>query len=160
MTLDTNHRMPAFAALAIAAVSLASPLTASARTETCKATSEKEVASLFDRWNASLQTGDPQKVVTNYEAKSVLLPTLSNKVRLTPAEKADYFEHFLKRKPVGTIDSRTIEVDCNTALDAGLYTFKFGDGSSVQARYSFTYKWDGKRWGITSHHSSAMPEKG
>lgn len=152
--------LPALAATALAAVALASPLTASARTETCKATSEKEIASLFDRWNTSLQTGDPEKVVANYETKSVLLPTLSNKVRLTPAEKADYFEHFLQRKPVGSIDSRTIEVDCNTAVDAGLYTFKFGDGSSVQARYSFTYKWNGKRWGITSHHSSAMPEKG
>ncbi len=159
-----NHKvginLPTLAATALAAVVLASPLTASARTETCKATSQKEIASLFDRWNTSLQTGDPQKVVANYEVKSVLLPTLSNKVRLTPAEKADYFEHFLQRKPVGSIDSRNIEVDCNTAVDAGLYTFKFGDGSSVQARYSFTYKWDGKRWGITSHHSSAMPEKG
>lgn len=160
MNFKSSTRLPAFAAASLAAFALASPMTASARTETCKATSDKEIASLFDRWNASLQTGDPQKVVANYATKSVLLPTLSNKVRLTPAEKADYFEHFLQRKPVGSIDSRTVEVDCNTAVDAGLYTFKFGDGSSVQARYSFTYKWDGKRWAITSHHSSAMPEKG
>ncbi len=151
--------LPAFATASIAAIVLASPLTASARSETCKATTNQEIASLFDRWNASLQTGDPQKVVANYALKSVLLPTLSNKPRLTPAEKADYFEHFLARKPVGSIDSRTIEIDCNTAVDAGLYTFKFGDGSAVQARYTFTYKWDGRTWAITSHHSSAMPEK-
>lgn len=160
MNLKLSSPLSSFAATAITAIALASPFSASARTEVCKATSDKEIALLFDRWNASLQTGDPQKVVANYAQKSVLLPTLSNKVRLTPEEKADYFEHFLARKPVGTIDSRTIEVDCNTAVDAGLYTFRFGDGSSVQARYSFTYKWDGKRWAITSHHSSAMPEKG
>ncbi len=131
----------------------------SARSEVCRPINEKEVAALFDRWNASLQTGDPEKVVANYARKSVLLPTVSNQPRLTPEEKADYFEHFLEKKPVGKIDSRTIEIDCNTAIDAGLYTFTFGDGSQVKARYTYTYKWDGKQWLITTHHSSAMPEK-
>src|SRR5208283_5782098 len=82
------------------------------RTETCKATNEKEIASLFDRWNQSLQTGDPHKVVANYAEQSILLPTVSNKPRLTPAEKEDYFHHFLENKPVGKIDSRTIEIGC------------------------------------------------
>jgi uncharacterized protein (TIGR02246 family) len=130
-----------------------------ARSESCHVISEQQVAALFDRWNASLQTGDPKKVVANYAERSILLPTVSNKPRLTAEEKEDYFEHFLQRKPVGTIDSRTIEIDCNSAIDAGLYTFRFADASEVKARYTFTYKWDGKHWFITSHHSSAMPEK-
>ena len=50
-------------------------------------------------------------------------------------------------------------IGCNSALDAGLYTFTFGDGSRVQARYTFTYGWNGSEWLITSHHSSAMPEQ-
>ncbi len=132
---------------------------ANARSEVCHATSEKQIASLFERWNASLQTGDPKKVVANYASKSILLPTVSNKPRLTAEEKEDYFEHFLQGKPVGTIDSRTIEIDCNSAIDSGLYTFKFADGSVVKARFTFTYKWNGKQWLISSHHSSAMPEK-
>ena len=141
-------------------LALAIPATnAFARTEVCHATSEKQIAALFDRWNASLQTGDPKKVVANYASKSILLPTVSNKPRLTAAEKEDYFEHFLHGKPVGTIDSRVIEIDCNSAIDAGLYTFKFADGSVVNARFTYTYKWNGKQWLITSHHSSAMPEK-
>jgi hypothetical protein len=58
------------------------------------------------------------------------------------------------------IDSRTIELGCNSAVDAGLYTFTFGTtGARVKARYTYTYKWDGRQWLITSHHSSAMPEK-
>jgi uncharacterized protein (TIGR02246 family) len=130
-----------------------------ARSESCHAANEQEIASLFDRWNNSLKTGDPKKVVANYATKSILLPTVSNKPRLTPAEREDYFVHFLEKKPFGKIDSRTIEIDCNTALDAGLYTFTFGDGSQVKARYTYTYKWNGKQWLITSHHSSAMPEK-
>ena len=69
------------------------------RTESCKATTEQEIASLFDRWNQSLQTGDPHKVVANYAERSILLPTVSNKPRLTPAEKEDYFHHFLEDRP-------------------------------------------------------------
>ena len=133
---------------------------ASARTEVCKATSEQDIAALFDRWNQSLQTGDARKVVANYAEKSVLLATVSNTPRLDPAQKQDYFEHFLENKPFGRIDSRTIEIDCTTAVDAGLYTFTFAKtGAVVKARYTYTYRWNGSQWLITSHHSSAMPEK-
>ncbi|MFC5489384.1 SgcJ/EcaC family oxidoreductase [Dokdonella soli] len=133
---------------------------APARTEVCKAASEQEISALFDRWNRSLQTGDPHQVVANYAERSVLLPTVSNKPRLTAAEKEDYFHHFLENRPVGKIDSRTIQIGCNTAVDVGLYTFTFGTtGTQVKARYTYTYEWDGKQWLITSHHSSAMPEK-
>ncbi len=127
--------------------------------EVCKATDEMEIASLFDRWNQSLLTGEPKKVVANYAERSILLPTVSNKPRLTPAEKEDYFNHFLEKGPSGKIDLRQIEIGCNTAVDAGLYTFTFEEtGEVVSGRYTYTYQWDGRNWLITSHHSSAMPE--
>jgi uncharacterized protein (TIGR02246 family) len=144
-------------ALMMLAATMSTPVFA--RSETCHATTEKEIASLFDRWNGSLQTGDPKKVVANYAKSSVLLATVSNTPRMTPDQKEDYFKHFLENKPVGKIDSRTIEIDCNTAIDVGLYTFTFGNGMQVKARYTYTYKWNGNQWLITSHHSSAMPEK-
>jgi hypothetical protein len=75
------------------------PTAQATRTESCKVTTEQEIASLFDRWNQSLQTGDPHKVVANYAERSILLPTVSNKPRLTPAEKEDYFHHFLENRP-------------------------------------------------------------
>ena len=129
------------------------------RTEGCQATSEREIGSLFDRWNQSLQTGNPHKVVANYAERSILLPTVSNKPRLTPAEKEDYFHHFLEDRPSGKIDLRFVEIGCNTAIDAGLYTFTFAKtGAVVSGSYSYTYHWDGSNWLITSHHSSAMPE--
>jgi uncharacterized protein (TIGR02246 family) len=130
------------------------------RTESCKASSEQEIAALFDRWNQSLQTGDPRKVVANYAERSILLPTVSNKPRLTVAEKEEYFQHFLQDRPSGKIDFRSVELGCNTAVDSGLYTFTFArTGAVVKARYTYAYRWDGARWLITSHHSSAMPEK-
>lgn len=133
---------------------------APAQAPICHATSEQEIAALFNRWNASLHTGDPHKVVANYAERSILLPTVSNQPRVTAAEKEDYFHHFLENQPSGRVDFRQIQIGCNAAFDAGLYTFTFGKtGAKVQARYTYTYAWDGSQWLITSHHSSAMPEK-
>ena len=107
-----------------------------------------------------MQTGDPHKIVAHYAERSILLPTLSNKPRLTPAENEDYFHHFVENRPSGKTDLRIVEIGCNTAVDAGLYTFAFAKtGAAVSGRYSYTYRWDGSKWLITSHHSSAMPEK-
>ena len=44
------------------------------------------------------------------------------------------------------------------AINSGVYTFTFKDGVSVQARFTYVYQWDGERWMIIEHHSSAMPE--
>jgi len=129
----------------------------------CKDSNEQEIASLFDRWNASLQTGDPKQVVANYADKSILLPTVSNTPRLSAADKEDYFMHFLQNQPSGKIDLRFVDIGCNMAVDAGLYTFIYGTtGQVVHARYTYTYRWypelEGGKWLITSHHSSALPE--
>lgn len=128
-------------------------------TETCHPITEPEVAALFDRWNQSLKTGDPRKVVDNYALRSILLPTKSDIPRLTPPEKEDYFHHFLENRPTGSIDFRWVEIGCNSAIDSGLYTFHFAaTGEVLHARYTYTYRWDGARWLISSHHSSVMPE--
>lgn len=144
-------------ALAVAMGTLLAP-PAEAKTEKCHATDDTEIASLFDGWNSALATLEPARVADRYAAESILLPTVSNVPRLTRQSRIDYFTSFLQNKPQGRIDSRQIQIACNTAIDAGIYTFTFGDGRQVQARYTFTYGWDGKRWLITSHHSSVMPE--
>jgi hypothetical protein len=78
---------------------------------------------------------------------------------LTPAEKEDYFHHFLENRPSGKVDLRFVEIGCNSALDAGLYTITFAKtGAVASGRYSYTYRWDGQQWLITSHHSPVMPE--
>ena len=61
---------------------------------------------------------------------------------------------------VGAHASMGVEIGCNSAVDAGLYTFTFAKtGAKVSGRYTYTYRWNGSQWLITSHHSSAMPEK-
>ena len=125
--------------------------------------SEKEIAALFDRWNAALATGNPKEVARLYAPNGVLTPTVSNQVRSTPAAIQDYFAHFLLLKPQGVINHREIRVlDRDTALDTGVYTFslvKEGKPTKVQARYTFVYEKIKGEWKIMNHHSSAMPEK-
>ena len=128
-------------------------------TAKCVTANNHQIEKLFDKWNDSLKTGDPKIVTDNYLSDAVLLPTLSNKVRLSEAERLDYFQHFLEKHPIGKIDSRTIKIHCDSAIDTGTYTFTFADKTSVSARYTFTYFWNGIEWKISTHHSSAMPEK-
>lgn len=125
----------------------------------CEKVDEKQVASLFDRWNASLKTGDADRVVANYAANGVLLATVANEPLTTPADIRGYFVKFLKGEPQGTINKRFVTVGCNTAQDVGTYTFAFKDGSTVAARYTYVYEFTGGQWKITHHHSSAMPNK-
>lgn len=49
----------------------------------------KEVEGLFAHWNAACQSGDPKKVASLYWPNAVLLPTLSNSPRNTPAAIED-----------------------------------------------------------------------
>ena len=125
---------------------------------TCTPATEPQIAALFDRWNDSLRTLDPDKVVANYATDGVLLPTVSNQPRTNPAEIRDYFVKFLKSAPQGTIDHRIIKIGCNVAQDVGTYTFKCKDGKKVHARYTYVYEWVNGQWLIAHHHSSAMPE--
>lgn len=142
---------------ALAALATLASTPALAQASACKDTEEAEIAVLFNHWNDALKTGQADRIVALYAPDSLLLPTLSATPRLTPEAKRDYFDHFLARTPVGSIDSRTIRIGCNTAVASGLYTFRFSDGSATPARYTYTYAWNGERWLITSHHSSALP---
>jgi uncharacterized protein (TIGR02246 family) len=124
----------------------------------------EEVAALFDLWNTTLQTGDPEKVASLYAPDGVLLPTVSNKVRPDHASKVDYFTAFLQLKPFGTINEshvRFLNTQKTLAANSGVYTFQLQkpDGpASVQARYSYIYRKVDGVWKIAEHHSSAMPE--
>ncbi|WP_405842466.1 SgcJ/EcaC family oxidoreductase [Streptomyces sp. NBC_01518] len=126
--------------------------------------SKKQIAALFDGWNAALQTGDPQKVANRYAPDAVLLPTVSNEIRTDRAEIVDYFEHFLPNKPVAKKVETYINVlDSNSAIDAGAYDItltdpKTGKKRVVEARYTYEYEKRGGKWLIVNHHSSVMPE--
>ncbi|MEV6480894.1 SgcJ/EcaC family oxidoreductase [Streptomyces sp. NPDC051576] len=126
--------------------------------------SKKQIAALFDGWNAALKTGDPDTVAKRYAPDAVLLPTVSNRIRTDHAGIVDYFEHFLANKPVGKKVETIVNVlDSNSAIDTGIYEFTLTDPDTgakrvVEARYTYEYEKRGRDWLIVNHHSSAMPE--
>ena len=156
----TRTLLSATLALALAGAAQAREYTGPAPAPTDAA--EREIAALFDRWNAALATGKPDQVAGLYAEDGVLQPTVSNWMRQGRDEVQDYFVKFLALKPQGVINARDIrKVDEDTAIDAGIYTFTLtenGQSRQVQARYTYVYERIDGDWKIVLHHSSAMPE--
>jgi uncharacterized protein (TIGR02246 family) len=120
---------------------------------------DADVLGLFDQWNTALSTLNPDTVTALYADNAVLLPTVSNQVRHNHEEIRDYFVGFLQKSPQGVVDEFNVNILSNThATNSGVYTFTFGDGSKVSARFSYLYVASDDGWKILQHHSSAMPE--
>ncbi|MDF3141446.1 MULTISPECIES: SgcJ/EcaC family oxidoreductase [unclassified Streptomyces] len=159
-----GKRVAVVTAAALVAVGTFAAGGAVAGSEKAAKPTEKQVAALFDEWNAALKTQDPEKVADLYWDDAVLLPTLSNQVRADRESRIDYFEHFLANKPVGKkIETHINVLDSNSVLDAGLYEFALTDhdtGKKSIAKARYTYEWEKRdgEWKIVNHHSSLMPE--
>ncbi|MBT5488271.1 MAG: SgcJ/EcaC family oxidoreductase [Halieaceae bacterium] len=120
---------------------------------------DADVLGLFDQWNTALSTLNPDIVTALYADNAVLLPTVSNQVRHNHEEIRDYFVGFLQKSPQGVVDEFNVNILSDThATNSGVYTFTFGDGSKVSARFSYLYVASNDGWKILQHHSSAMPE--
>ncbi|TMR96190.1 SgcJ/EcaC family oxidoreductase [Nonomuraea basaltis] len=129
------------------------------------APSGAQIAAIFDKWNAALATGDPRRVAALYAPDAVLLPTTSSRIRTSHVQILDYFEHFLRKEPAGKKIQTIVQVlDCNSAIDAGVYRFtlmgKGGKRRSFDARYTYLYEKRGGTWLIVNHHSSVRPPDG
>ena len=120
---------------------------------------DADVLGLFDQWNTALSTLNPDTVTALSADNAVLLPTVSNQVRHNHEEIRDYFVGFLQKSPQGVVDEFNVNILSDTHVtNSGIYTFTFGDGSKVSARFSYLYVASDDGWKILQHHSSAMPE--
>ncbi|KAG7344778.1 calcium/calmodulin dependent protein kinase II association-domain containing protein [Nitzschia inconspicua] len=121
---------------------------------------KNQVRNLFKLWNDALATLDPSAVAARYTKDAVLLPTVSDIPRDTPAKITDYFTKFCQLEPQGTILQSFVQIGTNWCKDSGIYEFKMGaTGATVKARYTFIYKYEDGQWKIAHHHSSQMPEE-
>ncbi|WP_210585074.1 SgcJ/EcaC family oxidoreductase [Streptomyces sp. GESEQ-35] len=165
MTRKTRIRAAVVTATAVVAAGTFAAGAAVAGPKEAAKPTKAQVLSLFDGWNAALETGDPETVADLYAKDAVLLPTVSNKIRTDRAGIVDYFEHFLANKPAGKKVTSVVKVlDDNSAIDTGAYDFTLTDPETgeqrvVEARYTYEYeKQRNGEWKIVNHHSSAMPE--
>lgn len=155
--------IPAIVVAGMASPALAKAPAPAATTAKCAAATAPKIERLFDTFNAAWATKDPAKVTALFAQDAVLLATVSNTPRTNPAAVNDYFVGFLKKSPVGSIDTSTLRIGCNIAYRLGTWTVKLTDPETgkvtdVKARYSFIYKPEGGVWKIAHLHSSMMPE--
>lgn len=130
----------------------------------CPPVSEQMIEGEFLRFSQAWATRDPDRVTALFTRQPVLLATVSNLPRTTPAAVRDYFVSFLRNRPVARIDTSTLEIDCETASRVGTWTVSLTDPTTgrtqdVTARYSFLYRYEDGQWKIDHLHSSAMPER-
>jgi uncharacterized protein (TIGR02246 family) len=149
-----------------AALTAATPAAAQSnpgKSQRCAPVTQAAVERQFDLFSQAWASKNPDRVTALFAPDAVLLATVSNQPRTTPAEVRDYFVGFLKASPVGRIDTSTVQLGCNKASRVGTWTVTLTDPQTgaktdVKARYSFIYKYQGGRWWIDHLHSSKMPE--
>ena len=149
-----------YAWTAMAWIALAA--SAQARTMQCAPINEDGVKAQFDRFNQGLASKSPDRMTALFGQGAVLLPTLSDQERTTPAAIRDYFVHFLEKSPIGHIDTSTIRIGCNMTARMGNWTFTLTDAAThkksvAHARYTFIYSYEHGQWMIAHLHSSLMP---
>lgn len=166
MTVRTHRRRSTIALGSLGALGAALLLSAcgsAAAEEESAAPSTEEIAGLFDVWNDTLATGDPEAVAALYTEDGTLLSTLSADIREGREEIAQYFAtDFLPKQPQGEItESHVHVIDEDSAYHAGLYDFTVtaedGSTSIVPARFTYVYERVDGEWLIDSHHSSVQP---
>ncbi len=124
---------------------------------------ERLAEELFNDWNESLKSGEPQKVAEEYLEDGELFGTVSGRIRQGWEEIKKYFEHFLKGSPTGEVLNRSvIYISDNMFLDSGLYRFKLTkDGQEQMVDAEFTFVWqrdENGSWKIKHHHSAAVKD--
>ena len=149
--------------LSLALMSATTSAEARTTRERCEVVTAAQVDGLFANFNAAWATKNPQTVTSLFTPDAVLLATVSNLPRTTPAGINDYFVTFLKNSPVGTIDTSTTALGCNSATRVGTWTVALTNPettvvTNVKARYSFIYRYSRDGWKIYHLHSSMMPE--
>ena len=120
-----------------------------------------EIELALTNWLNVLADGNAVAVTDLYLGDGVLLGTVAKDIKQGHTEIQEYFEMFLKKSPIGSIDSFILQNFGDICISDGTYTFEIdGDGGnreSVAARYTYVWKKENKKWMIATHHSSVNP---
>jgi uncharacterized protein (TIGR02246 family) len=121
---------------------------------------EDDIEAALTNWLNVLADGDAVKMTDLYLENGVLLGTLAKEIKQGREQLQEYFEMFLQKSPIGSIDSFILQNFGDIAISDGTYTFEI-DGEngreSIAARYTYVWKKENKKWMIATHHSSVNP---
>ena len=118
----------------------------------------KNIIKALNAWIETMQTLQPDAVSALYTEDAQFWGTLAPELSTEPQTRLAYFQSFLSDKEGLSItlnDDTATHSFADTGLVSGSYVFSFR-GTSIPARYSFTFNTEGK---ILHHHSSLIPER-
>ena len=121
-----------------------------------------QVHDLTQTWLRTVCTRNPAAVANLYARDGILVGTVAQRIKQTPAEIQTYFDTFLAKEGIcGNVTSQMSQEYPGWAIDTGTYTFSWtenGNVVEVPARYTFVWRKTPQGWKIANHHSSALPE--
>jgi uncharacterized protein (TIGR02246 family) len=121
-----------------------------------------EIEMALTNWLNTLADGDPVKVTDLYLDNGVLLGTVAEDIKQGHTEILSYFEMFVTKNPIGSVDTFILQNFGDVCISDGTYTFELdgedGQRTSVAARYTYVWKKENDKWMIATHHSSVNPE--
>ena len=122
---------------------------------------EDEIELALTNWLNTLADGNAVKMTDLYLENGVLLGTVAKEIKQGRQAIQEYFEMFLKKSPIGSVDSFILQNFGDVCISDGTYTFEIdgegGNRESVAARYTYVWKKENKKWMIATHHSSVNP---
>ena len=123
---------------------------------------EDEIELALTNWLNTLADGNAVAMTDLYLENGVLLGTLAKEIKQGHEQLQQYFEMFLKKSPIGSVDSFILQNFGDVCISDGTYTFEMdsesGNRESVAARYTYVWKKENKKWMIATHHSSVNPK--
>ena len=122
---------------------------------------EDEIELALTTWLNTLADGDAVAMSDLYLDNGILLGTVAKEIKQGREQIQEYFEMFLAKSPIGSVDSFIVQNFGDVVITDGTYTFevdsKSGNRESVAARYTYVWKKQYKKWMIATHHSSVNP---
>jgi uncharacterized protein (TIGR02246 family) len=120
-----------------------------------------EIEGALSHWLNTLADGDAVQMSDLYLDNGILLGTVAPEILQGRLQIQEYFEMFLGKNPIGSIDTFILQNFGDICVADGTYTFELdGEGGrqSVAARYTYVWKKENDKWMIATHHSSVNPK--
>jgi hypothetical protein len=123
----------------------------------------KTPETFLKQWMDAVNNGDIDTLLNLYADNAILIPTFSNRILKTAADRQEYFERLATRDDLSVaLHEKTLVeqlVNGPIATLSGIYCWRFAiDGQllNFEARFSYVFDMDSAN-PIIHHHSSQIP---